>query len=102
MYEEDFYRVEKQIASSFGVGLPKDLGLDFNEPEYPKAVQDQILWDKHRLELNLIDEVGLLMEKNKDLTQEQAKKIIDSNKQSNEKLSIFEKARQVAQRTSEV
>ena len=102
MYEEDLYRVEKQIASSFGVGLPKDLGLDFKEPEYPKAVQDQILWDKHRLELNLIDEVGLLMEKNKDLTQEQAKKIIDSNKQRNEKLSIFEKARQVAQRTNQV
>ena len=65
-------------------------------------MQDQILWDKHRLELNLIDEVGLLMEKNKDLTQEQAELIIASNKQRNEKLSIFEKARQVAQRTSEV
>ena len=100
MYEEDFYRVEKQIARN--LNLPKDLGLDFKEPEYPKAVQDQILWDKHRLELNLIDEVGLLMEKNKDLTQEQAELIIASNKQRNEKLSIFEKARQVAQRTNQV
>tara|TARA_R100000808_G_scaffold8015_2_gene22925 strand:- start:1131 stop:2429 length:1299 start_codon:yes stop_codon:yes gene_type:complete len=102
MYEEDFYRVERQIASSFGVSLPADLGLDFKEPEYPKTVQDQILWDKHRLEMNLIDEVGLLMEYNNDLTLEQAELSIASNKQRNEKLSIFEKARQVAQRTSEV
>ena len=99
MYEEDFYRVERQIASSFGVSLPNDLGLDFKEPEYPKTVQDQILWDKHRLELNLIDETGLLLEYNNDLSQEQAELTIASNKQRNQKLSIFEKAREAAQRT---
>ena len=102
MYEEDFYIVERQIASSFGTSLPAELGLDFKEPEYPKTVQDQILWDKHRLEMNLIDEVGLLMEYNNDLNLEQAELTIASNKQRNEKLSIFEKARQVAQRTTEV
>ena len=102
MYEEDIYNVERQIASSFGVSLPAELGLDFKEPEYPKTVQDQILWDKHRLELNLIDEVNLLKEYNNDLTNEQAELIIASNKQRNEKLSLFEKARQAAQRTTEV
>ena len=102
MYEEDFYRVEKSIASSFGVTLPKELGLDFKEPEYPKTVQDQILWDKHRLELNLINEVGLLMEYNNDLTDEQAELIIAGNKQRNQKLSIFEKAREAAQRTPSI
>ena len=102
MYEEDIYRVERKIASSFGVSLPDDLGLDFKEPEYPKTVQDQILWDKHRLEMNLIDEVGLLMEYNQDLTLEQAELTIASNKQRNEKLSIFEKARQAAERTAPV
>ena len=102
MYEEDFYRVEKQIASTFGVQLPEKLGLDFKEPEYPKTVQDQILWDKHRLELNLVDEVGLLLEYNNDLTREQAELTIASNKQRNQKLSIFEKAREAAQRTTEL
>tara|TARA_Y100000034_G_scaffold1495_1_gene1885 strand:+ start:1421 stop:2725 length:1305 start_codon:yes stop_codon:yes gene_type:complete len=102
MYEEDFYRVERQIASSLGVSLPKELGLDFKEPEYPKTVQDQILWDKHRLELNLIGEVELLMEYNNDLTQEQAELIIASNKQRNQKLSIFEQARQATQRTASI
>ena len=33
MYEEDFYRVERQIARSFGVSLPNELGIDFKEPE---------------------------------------------------------------------
>jgi len=100
MYEEDFYRVERQIAKSFGVNLPSEMGIDFKEPEYPKTVQDQILWDKHRLELNLIDETSLLMEYNQDLTQEQAELTIASNKQRNQKLSIFEKAREAAQRTA--
>ena len=102
MYEEDFYSIERQIASSFGVSLPSELGLDFKEPEYPKTVQDQILWDKHRLELNLINEVGLLMEYNNDLTDEQAELIIAGNKQRNQKLSIFEKAREAAQRTPSI
>ena len=82
--------------------MPSDLGLDFKEPEYPKTVQDQILWDKHRLELNLIDETQLLLEYNNDLTQEQAELIIASNKQRNQKLSIFEKAREAAQRTPSI
>ena len=104
MYEEDLYRVERQIASSFGVSLPPEsgFGLDFKEPEYPKTVQDQILWDKHRLELNLIDETQLLLEYNNDLTQEQAELIIASNKQRNQKLSIFEKAREAAQRPAQL
>ena len=102
MYEEDFYRVERQIASSFGVSLPSQLGIDFKEPEYPKTVQDQILWDKHRLELNLIDEVGLLLEYNNDLTQQQAELLIASNKQKNQKLSIFDKVRQEAERPTQV
>ena len=98
MYEEDFYRVERKIAAPL-INLPSELNLDFKEPEYPKTVQDQILWDKHRLELNLIDEVALLLEYNSDLTQEQAELIIASNKQRNQKLSIFEAARQAAQGT---
>tara|TARA_Y100000310_G_scaffold210470_1_gene211100 strand:+ start:1421 stop:2719 length:1299 start_codon:yes stop_codon:yes gene_type:complete len=102
MYEKEFYIVERQIASSFDVSLPADLGLDFKEPEYPKTVQDQILWNKHRLEMNLIDEVGLLIEYNNDLTQEQAELTIASNKQRNQKLSIFEKAREAAQRTPQL
>ena len=42
MYEHDFYHVEKHIAEYNGIKLPEQLRLDFNEPEYPKTVQDQM------------------------------------------------------------
>ena len=72
MYEQDFYSVEKAIASSRGISLPEKFGIDFEETEYPKSVQDQILWDNHRLEMNLISEADLLVKYNKDLTIEEA------------------------------
>ena len=102
MYEYEMYEVEKAVAKSNNVSLPAKFGIDFNEPEYPKTVQDQVLWDNHRLQLNLVSEAQLLLEYNKDLTLEQAEDIIAENKQKNEKLSIFEKARQAAQRTTEL
>ena len=80
MYEHELYEVEKAIASYNNVALPSKLSLDFNEPEYPKTVQDQILMDEHRLKHHMIDEVGLLMESNQDLTEEQAKAIIQKNR----------------------
>ena len=59
-------------------------------------------WVNLLLELNLVNEAQLLLEYNKDLTLEEAEDIIAENKQKNEKLSIFEKARQAAQRTTEL
>ena len=84
MYEHDLYEVEKAIASYNNVALPEELSLDFNEPEYPKTIQDQILLDEHRLKHHMIDEVGLLMESNQDLTEEQAKAIIQKNREAME------------------
>jgi len=82
MYEHDLYDVEKAIASYNNVALPSELSLDFNEPEYPKTVQDQILMDEHRLKHHMVDEVGLLMESNKDLSEEQAQATIQKNREA--------------------
>ena len=87
MYEYEMYEVEKAIAKSNNVSLPAKFGIDFNEPEYPKTVQDQILWDNHRLQLNLVTEAALLVEYNKDLTLQEAQTLIDQNKAKNKKLS---------------
>ena len=84
MYEHDLYDIEKAIASYNNVALPSELSLDFNEPEYPKTVQDQILMDEHRLKHHMVDEVGLLMESNQDLTEEQAQAIIQKNREAME------------------
>ena len=98
MYEHDLYEIEKAIAGYNGISLPEELNVDFNEPEYPKTVRDQIDLDNHRLANNLVTQGKLLVEYNKDLTIEEADAIIQENKQKNEKLSIFDRVRQETQR----
>ncbi len=102
MYEKEFYSVEKAIAKYNNISLPENMGLDFNEPEYPKTVQDQILWDEHRLAHNLTTEGKLMVEYNQDLTIEEAEAQIADNKTKNKKRSILETARQSAERPAKV
>ena len=84
MYENDFYEVEKAIASYNNIKLPEELNIDFNEPEYPKTVQDQVMLDEHKLRHHMIDEAGLLMEYNKDLSRAEAESIITKNRKAME------------------
>jgi hypothetical protein len=84
MYEHDFYHVEKHIAEYNGIKLPEQLRLDFNEPEYPKTVQDQILLDEHRIKHHMINEIDLLIEYNQDLSVEEAKEIVENNRKAME------------------
>ena len=80
MYEHELYHIEREIAAYNNIKLPEALKLDFNEPEYPKTVQDQIMLDEHRLRHHMLDEVDLLMEYNKDLSRSEAEKIVEKNK----------------------
>ena len=98
MYEKELYVIEREIADYNGIRLPESIKLDFNEPEYPKTMQDQILWDNHRLQNNLTTQAKLLIEYNDDLSIEEAENIIAENKQQNEQQSIFERIRQQNQR----
>ena len=84
MYEHELYYIEREIAAYNNINLPDKLKLDFNEPEYPKTVQDQITLDEHRLKHHMIDEPDLLMEYNKDLSRQEAEKIVEKNKQAME------------------
>jgi hypothetical protein len=102
LYEHQIYQIEKNIALIFNINLPNKLKLDFNEPEYPMTVQDQILLDNHRLSLNLVSPAQLMTEYNKDLTLEEAEKKIGENKQKNKKQSVFSQARQEIEGTQEV
>jgi len=84
MYEHELYHVEREIAAYNSIDLPETLKLDFNEPEYPKTIQDQIAFDEHRLKHYMIDDVDLLMEYNKDLNRNEAEKIVEKNKETRE------------------
>ena len=86
MYEHEMYQVEREIADYNGIKLPEALRLDFNEPEHPKTMQDQILWDNHRLQHNLITQPKLMTEYNDDLSLKEAEKLVEENKQKNQLL----------------
>ena len=47
-------------------------------------MQDQILWDTHRLQNNLITQAKLMVEYNDDLSLKEAEKQIADNKKVNE------------------
>ena len=84
MYEHELYKVEREIAAYNGISLPESLKLDFNEPEYPKTMQDQILWDNHRLQNNLITRPKLMVEYNDDLSLNEAERIVAENESVNQ------------------
>ena len=79
-YEHEIYQIERKIARTFNIGLPEGLKLDFNEPEYPMTVQDQIALDNHRLNLGLVNKAELMVEYNKDLTLDEANAKLKDNK----------------------
>jgi len=85
LYEQDFYKVERAIAEYNGIALPEEFGVDFQEVEYPKTVQDQILKDEFDIKNNLVTRAKIMVRDNKDLTIEQAQAIIDENKKANKK-----------------
>jgi len=83
LYEQDFYRIERAIAEYNGIALPEEFGVDFQEVEYPKTVQDQILKDEFDLKNNLTTRAKIMVRDNKDITLDQAQNIIDDNKSDN-------------------
>jgi|TARA_R100000482_G_scaffold119549_1_gene64213 hypothetical protein len=84
MYEQDFYNVERVIAGYNGINLPEQFGVDFEEIDYPKTVQDQILKDQFDIQNNLTTRAKIMVRDNKDLTVEQAQAIIEENKSVND------------------
>tara|TARA_R100000329_G_scaffold69840_1_gene61074 strand:- start:907 stop:2205 length:1299 start_codon:yes stop_codon:yes gene_type:complete len=99
MYEKDFYDVERVIAGYNGISLPEEFGVDFEEVEYPKTVQDQIMKDEFDIKNNLLTRAKIMVRDNKDLSIEQAQAIIDENRRVNEQESndtIFNQLRQQA------
>ena len=97
MYEQSFFEIEQTIAEYNGIDISGDFGVDFQEVEYPKTVQDQILKDEFDIKNNLTTRAKVMARENKDLTIKQAQKIIDENRRVNEQensQSIFTELRQ--------
>jgi hypothetical protein len=87
-YEKEFYKVEYALSeiNSLGLPQPSEFKVDFAEVEYPMTTQDKIMLNEYKLKHNLSTEAQLLAEENKDLSIEDAKKIIEDNRQINQPL----------------
>ena len=84
LYEREMYQIEKIIAEANGIRLPDEMGIRFNEPNYPISVQDQIATDTFMLTNNLTTQKDLMLKYNKHLTEVEAEKLINKNKEVNE------------------
>tara|TARA_R100000781_G_scaffold92275_2_gene57178 strand:+ start:526 stop:1902 length:1377 start_codon:yes stop_codon:yes gene_type:complete len=82
-HERALYDLEQTIALVNGFNLPYDIGIDFNEPEYPMMVQDEIAWNTWQLENNMTTKAKLLIKYNKDLSPEQAEQELKENEAAN-------------------
>tara|TARA_R110002020_G_scaffold10104_6_gene39178 strand:- start:472 stop:1848 length:1377 start_codon:yes stop_codon:yes gene_type:complete len=84
-YERLFFELEARIAAANGHAMATKFGVDFNEPEYPMSIQDEVLKHQFAIDNNLMTHAQILQKKNKDLTIEQAQKIVDENRETNGK-----------------
>lgn len=84
-YEHSFYQIEHAISeiNSLGLPEPKRFKVDFSEVEYPMTTQDKIMLNEYKLKHNLITEAKILADENKDISVEEAEKIIEENKEKN-------------------
>lgn len=94
-HEDHMYTIEQAVAKAAGISLPNNFAVDFNEPDYPVTAQDQIALETFELEQGLTTPAELLVKRNKELTIEEAQKIIENNKAQNggQERNIFDRVR---------
>ena len=104
--ERSLFDLEHTIALVNGFNLPVNFGVDFNEPEYPMMVQDEIAWNTWLLDNNMTTRAKLLQKYNKDLNDYQAQAELKENEKLNGKPqgqkqqgSIFERLRSRTEET---
>ena len=89
-YEKEFYKVEYALSETNNLGLPEvsQFKVDFSEVEYPMTTQDKIMLNEYKLKHNLTTQAHLLADENKDLTIEDAQKVIEENAQVNQPVEV--------------
>ena len=99
-HERSLYDLEHTIALVNGFNLPFNFGIDFNEPEYPMMVQDEIAWNTWLLDNDMTTRAKLLQKYNKDLNDYQANAELKENEKLNgtkqQTGSIFNRVRNAA------
>jgi hypothetical protein len=83
MYESNIYEIEKAHAKINNLSLPESFGIDFIEMEYPTSIAEQIQRDDWDLKNGQTTLAKIMVRENKDLSLEEAQKIIEENLATN-------------------
>tara|TARA_R100001594_G_C4052823_1_gene265311 strand:- start:3628 stop:4980 length:1353 start_codon:yes stop_codon:yes gene_type:complete len=82
-YEHRMHSIEKVISNYNGYNIDYEFEVDFNEPDLPIAVKDEIEMNTWKLENNLTTREKILQKENNELSDKEAAEIIRKNKEQN-------------------
>ena len=82
-FEHNLYDLEKIVADTNGIYLPNEFSVDFDEPNYPVSSSEQIAKDTWDLEKNLTTLPEIMMRYKKDVTEDDARLMIQKNEEIN-------------------
>jgi len=78
-YEKELFGLITQVSFYYGKTIAGDMTVDFVEPNYPSSETEQLAVDQQAIEMGLTKSIDILMRKNPDLTEEDAKSEVALN-----------------------
>ena len=82
-FEHNLYNLERIVAETNNIYFPDEFSVDFDEPDYPVSLSEQIAKDTWDLEKNLTTLPEIMMRYKKDITENDAKVILKKNTEIN-------------------
>jgi len=74
VYEQELFGMLKMVSDYYGNPIGEgSMSVDFVEPNYPASESEQLTVDQQAIEMGLTKSIDILMRKNPDLTEEDAK-----------------------------
>jgi len=79
-YEKELFELIKVVSEEYGKSYgDASILIDFTEPNYPSSEQEQLTIDQQSIDLGLTKPQSILMRENPDLTEEEARVLVDDN-----------------------
>jgi len=79
-YEKELFELIKVVSEEYGKSYgDASILVDFTEPNYPSSEQEQLTIDQQSIDLGLTKPQAILMRENPDLSEEDARVLVDDN-----------------------
>jgi len=80
VYEQELFGMIKMVSDYYGSSLGDgDMFVDFVEPNYPTSESEQLTIDQTKIDMGLTKTVDIMIKRNPDLTEEEAKALVAEN-----------------------